>query len=300
MDGRAVAEAARRAVQYTLASKVAGTLRRHVPDLAERAALTWGVALLLVTFRKRGENLPSMRVAADLALIVATNTAMQGIFAEGPESTPLTLAHLCCILEAGAALSALALGELGDSFLGQVQYTFANLASELLLRSTSSSAVALAVAGGLAGASSWSAGVDSNLSTAFSQTGVNVGKTLLLQSIPAGLQLPTIAGLLAFVKPLNAKLGVGAAVFSFALYQAGDSIQAAVESQLPPFLAAAAAVAAALLIPIDSLKAAANVAAVGSVTDWVMGVVQEAADQDPIPALLALLVFSRVLLAAFH
>lgn len=295
-----MADAARRAVQFTLASKVSHILGKHVPDLGQRAALTWGVALLIVTFRQReGDKIPSMRVAADLALTVATSTAMQGILADGLDSVPLTLVHLCCILEAGSAISALALGELGEAFLGQVQYAFANTASELLLRSTTLSVVPLAAAAGLTGAASWSGGIDSSLATAFSQTGVNVGKTLVLQSIPVGLQLPTIVGLLAFVKPLHSKFGVGGAVFSFALYQAGDSIQQAVEANLQPFMAASACVAAALVLPVDSIKAAANIAAVGSVTDWILGMVQEAADQDPIPALLALLVFCRVLLAAF-
>lgn len=300
MDSRAVADAARRAVQFTLSSKVSRILARHVPDLGQRAALTWGVALLIVSFRQReGDRIPSMRVAADLALTVATSTAMQGILADGLDSVPLTMVHLCCILEAGSALSAVALGELGGAFVGQVQYAFANTVSELLLRSSSLSVVPLAAAAGLTGLASWNGGIDSSLATAFSQAGLNVAKTLLLQSIPVGLQLPTIAGLLAFVKPLHAKLGFGSAVFSFALYQAGDSIQQAVEANLQPFMAASVCVAASLVVPVDSIKAAASIAAVGSVTDWILGMVQEAADQDPIPALLALLVFCRVLLVAF-
>ena len=297
MEAFQLAQAVRRAVQYTVAQRVTREVELRVPALSERAALTSGAALLAVSLRSTGK--PSASVVADLALMVATTTLMQGVLARGAGAVPLTLAHLCCMLEAGSVLGALALGELGESFLGQVQYTFANAASALLL-SASSAVVALAAAGGLAAISAWRAGLDSALSTALSQAAFNVVKTLLLQSIPPGLQLPTIAGLLAFAKPLHSHLGsVGKAVYSFALYQSGDAIQAAVEREVSPFAAGAAAVAAAFVIPIRSLRAAAQIAAVGSLTDWVIALVQQAADQDPAPSLLSILVFCRVLLAAF-
>jgi hypothetical protein len=295
MEASQLSQAVRRAIQYTVAQRVTREVAARVPDLSERAALTSGVAVLAVAFR----GLPSANVAADLALIVATTTLMQGVAAHGANSLPLTLAHLCGMLEAGSVLGALALGELAESFLGQVQYTFANSVSALLL-SASSTVVALAAAGGLAGFSSWRSGVDSALSTALSQAAFNVVKSLLLQSIPPALQLPTIAGLLAFAKPLHTQFGaVGQAVYSFALYQAGDAIQSAIELQVKPFVAAAAAVAAAFVTPIRSLRAAAQIAAVGSLTDWVISLVQQAADQDPVPSLLSILVFCRVLLATF-
>lgn len=295
-----VGQAVRRAIQYTVASKLTVLLEVGVPEIGQRAALAGGAAVLCVSLRQKSGNLPSARVASDLALIVATNTLMQLVLASGDGSAPLTLVHLCCILEAGTALSVFALGDLADAFLGQIQYTFANSVSSILLAAAGSSMTALAGAAVLAGLASWGAGIDSALATAFSQAAFGVVKTLLLQSIPAGLQLPTIAGLLVFVKPLNSNLGVGGAIYSFALYQAGDGIQAAVESQLRPHVAAAAAVAASFVAPIESIQAAAKIAAVGSMTDWVVGVVQQAADQDPVPALLALLVFCRVILVAFE
>lgn len=297
MQAFQLAQAVRRAVQFTVAQRLTREVELRVPALSERAALTSGVAVLAVALRATGK--PSASVAADLALIVATTTLMQGVAVRGSNSLPLNLAHLCGMLEAGSVLSRLALGELAESFLGQVQYAFANAVSALLLASADTVA-ALAAAGGLAALSAWRAGLDSALSTAFSQSAFNVVKTLLLQSIPPGLQLPTIAGLLAFAKPLHAHLGsVGQAVYSFALYQAGDAIQAAIEQELRPFTAAAAAVAAAFLMPFESIRAAAQIAAIGSLTDWVIALVQQAADQDPFPSLLSILVFSRVLLLAF-
>jgi hypothetical protein len=299
MDAFQVSQAVRRAIQYTVATKITTLLEASVTDTKERAAVAGGFSILLVALRDETSGLPSTRVTADLALIVATNTLVQAVLADGQDSLPLTLAHLCCILEAGSALSSLALGDLADAFLGQVQYTFASSVSALLLTSFTAT-VALAAAGGLASLASWGPGIDSALATALSQAAFGVVKTLLLRSIPAGLQLPTIAGLLAFVKPLHTSLGVGSAIYSFALYQSGDAIQTAVETQLPPFVAAAASVAAAFVIPFESLQAAAKIAAVGSVTDWVVGLIQQAADQDPIPSLLALLVFCRIILAAFE
>lgn len=298
MEPFQLAQALRRAVQFTVAQKLTREVQARVPDFYERAALTSGVAVLALSLRTTGK--PSANVAADLALAVATTTLMQGVAAKGADALPLTLAHLCALLEAGSVLSALALGELASSFLGQVQYAFANAVSALLL-SASSAVVALAAAGGLACISAWRAGLDSALSTAFSQAAFNVVKTLVLRSIPPRLQLPTIAGLLAFAKPLHTHLGqVGESIYSFALYQAGDAIQEAIEAGLSPFVAAAAASSAALVLPVRSLRAAAQIAAVGSLTDWVLGMLQQAADQDPVPSLLSLLVFCKVLLAPFE
>lgn len=296
MEPLQLAQAVRRAVQFTVAQKLTREVQVWVPVLPERAALTCGVAILALSLRTTGK--PSANLVADLALTVATTTLMQGVAASGPNALPLTLAHLCGLLEAGSVLSALAMGELAESFLGQVQYAFANAMSALLL-TAASSVVALAAAGGLAVLSAWRAGADSTLSTAFSQAAFNVVKTLLLQSIPPGLQLPTIAALLAFAKPLHDKLGaVGESVYSFALYQSGDAMQTAIEQSLPPSIAAAAAVAASFVVPIKSLRAAAHLAAVGSLTDWVMAELQQAADQDPFLSLFSLLVFCKVLLAA--
>jgi hypothetical protein len=297
MDPLQLAQAVKRAVQFTVAQKLTNEVQILVPVLSERAALTCGVAILALSLRTTGK--PSANLAADLALTVATTTLMQGVAVSGPNALPLTLAHLCALLEAGSVLSALAMGELAESFLGQVQYAFANAMSALLLTATSSSVIALAAAGGLAGLSAWKGGTDSTLSTAFSQAAFNVVKTLLMQSIPTGLQLPTISALLAFAKPLHEKLGAaGEAVYSFALYKSGDAMQAAIEQTLPPSVAAAAAVAASFVVPIRSLRAAAHLAAVGSLTDWVMSELQQAADQDPFLSLFSLLVFCKVLLAA--
>lgn len=296
MDPTELAQAVRRAVQYTVAQKLTREVQARVADFSLRAALTCGFATLALSMR----GLPSANLVSDLALIVASSTLIQGVAAVGAGSLPLTLAHLCGILEAGSALDALVLGDLADSFLGQVQYSFANEVSALLL-SAASATVALAAACCLAGVSSLHFGLDSALATAFSQAAFNVLKALLLQSIPIVLQLPTILALLAFAKPLHAELGpFGKSLYSFALYQAGDGIQLAVESELTPFVAAAAALTAALIIPIRSVKAAAQVAAVGSLTDWVLSMLQLAADQDPVPSLVALLVFCRVLVASFE
>lgn len=298
MEPVQLAQAVRRAVQFTVAQKLTREVQARVPVLAERAALTCGVAIIAVSLRATRK--PSANIAADLALTVATTTLMQGVVVGGHNSLPLSLAHLCAVLEAGSALSSLALGELAESFLGQVQYAFANSMSALLL-SVASSFVALAAAGGLAALSAWRSGLDSALSTAFSQAAFNVVKTLLLQSIPVGLQLPTIAGLLAFAKPLHEKLGsIGQSVYNFALYQAGDAIQEAIERKLSPSVAAAAAAAASFTVPVRSLRAAAQIAAVGSLTDWVLSELQQASDQDPVLSLVSLLVFCKVLLASIE
>lgn len=298
MEPLQLANALKRAVQFTVAQKITREVQLRIPVLSERAALTCGIAIVAVSLRTTKK--PSANLAADLALTVATTTLMQGVTVSGPNSLQLNLAHLCGLLEAGSVLSTLVMDELADSFLGQVQYAFANAVSAVLL-GAASSVVALAAAGGLAILSAWKSGLDSALSTAFSQSAFNIFKTLLLASIPSGLQLPTISIILAFAKPLQDKLGsVGAAVYSFSLYQAGDAIQEAVERNLSPAIAAAAAACGAFVIPIGSLRAAAQVAAVGSLTDWVLSELQQASDQDPVLSLLSLLIFCKVLLAGVH
>jgi hypothetical protein len=91
---------------------------------------------------------------------------------------------------------------------------------------------------------------------------------------------------------------LGEPIYTFALYQAGDALQSALESSLAPFVAAALAVTLCLISPIPAFRAIAQIAAVGSATDWVVGGIQEASDADPFPALLSILVFARVILAA--
>lgn len=299
METFQVAQAVRRAIQYTVALRVTQIVQSSVPGAGTQAVLVTGAAVLLVALRGETGGLPSARVAVDLSLIVASNVLVQAVLAGGHDSLPLTLAHLCCVLELGGVLSAAALGDLAGSFLGQIQYTFAKSVAALLLSATSR-VVALVAAGGLAGLASWRSGLDSPLATGLSQASVGVLQSLVLGSIPVSLKLPTIAGMLAFVKPLHASLGIGGAVYSFALYQAGDSLQEAIEAEFAPFVAACAAVAASLVVPIESLKAAAQIAAVGSSADWVVGLVEQAADRDPVPSLLALLVFCRVLLVFFE
>jgi hypothetical protein len=91
---------------------------------------------------------------------------------------------------------------------------------------------------------------------------------------------------------------MGEPIYTFALYQAGDALQSALESSLPPYVAAALAVTLCLVSPIPVFRAIAQIAAVGSATDWVVKGIQEASDADPIPALLSILIFARVILAA--
>lgn len=298
MQATEVAKAVRRAVQFTVANKISTFLALRVPYLAERTALAVGASVLLVGLKRETRaNLPSANLAAELALVVASGTLMQGVAVHGDNSLPLTLAHMCVVLEAGSALSPLILGSLGDSFLGQIQYQFATSIAALLVTSFPM-AVAMCIAAGLAAASAWGSSLDSTLSTALSQSAFGVFKTLLLSSIPAGLQLQTITILLVFTRPLYAFLGLGEAIYNFALYQCGDALQTAIESELRPFVAGAASVAVTLVVPFESIRAAAQIAAIGSLTDWIVGIIESAADQDPFFSLLSLLVFCSVLLAS--
>jgi len=297
MDASELARAVRRAVQFTIATKIAALLAVNVPSLSGRSVLAVGVSAILVAVRDQ-TRLPSSSVAADLSLTVTSSTLIQGIAASGADSLPLTVAHLCVVLEAGGVVAPLLLGHLADSFTGNVQYLFANAVAAALLQAVSP-VVALAVAAGMAALSTMGGRADPALSSGLAMASTSVVKTMLLQSIPPGLQLPSIAALTCFFRPLYRSLGLGEPIYNFALYQAGEALQGAVEAALSPFVAAALAATLCLVSPIPAFRAIAQIAAVGSATDWVVGGIQEAADADPFPSLLSILVFAKVILAAF-
>jgi len=298
MNAPELARAVRRAVQFTIAGKIALLLAVHVPSLAGRSVLAVGVSALLVALRDE-THLPSSSVAADLSLTVTTSTVVQGLAAGGPDSLPLTLAHLCLVLEAGGVLGPLLLGaNLADSFLGNVLYIFATAVAAALLAAVTP-VVALSLAAGIAALSAMGGRADPVLSSGLTMASTSVVKTMVLQSIPPGLQLPSIAALACFFRPLYKSLGLGEPIYNFVLYQAGEALQAAVEASLSPFAAAAVTATACFISPVPAFRAIAQIAAVGTATDWVVGGIQEAADADPIPALLSILVFAKVILAAF-
>jgi len=297
MDATELARAVRRAVQFTIASKIALFLAAHVPSIAGRSVIAVGASALLVAMREE-THLPSSSVAADLSLTVTSSTLIQGLSARGPDSLPLTLAHLCVVLEAGGVLAPLFLGHLADSFVGNVLYLFATAVAAALL-ATVTPVVALAVAAGIAALSTLGGRADPALSSGLAMASTSVVKTMILESIPPGLQLPSIAALACFFRPLYMSLGLGEPIYNFALYQAGEALQAAVEASLAPFVAAALAVTLCVVAPIPAVRAIAQIAAVGSATDWVLGGIQEAADADPFPSLLWILIFAKVILVAF-
>lgn len=291
MEPVELANAVRRAVRTTIAAKVSRFLSMHIPLLAHRAILTIGTSILLVG--------SSSSVAADLSLSIATSTLLQGVTASGSNSLPLTMFHLCSILEAGNVIAPLVLGNLGNPFLENIQYLFASaVADSLLLVATPS--VALAGAVGLASISSWGGGVDSTLAVALAQSSTAVLRTMLLQSIPPSLQLVSITGILVFIRPLYNLVGVGEPIYTFALYQTGGALQSAFETEFSLATAAMVAITLSFIVPIPVFRIVSQIAAVGSFTDWVVSAIQEAADVDPFPSLLSILLFSTVLLSALR
>ena len=297
METAQLASAVRRAVRYTVSAKISYFLAVYVPSLAFRSILTVGASVLLVGLRSEKRRSKIASVSADLALSIASSTLIQGLTMPGADSLPLTVFNLCAILELGGVISPLVLGNLGDPFLGNVQYIFASVVSESLL-SLATPTVALAGAVALSAFSSWGAGFDNVLSVSLAQASTAVVKSMLIESIPPGLQLMSITGILCFIRPMYNLLGLGEQVYNFALYQAGGALQAALEQEMAVSTAAVVALAVAIVVPIPVFKIAAQIAAVGSATNWVVVVLQEAADVDPFPSLLSLLLFSTVVLTA--
>ena len=302
MEQAELAETVRRAIQVTVASKIAAYVTLFVPSLPGRILLTFGSAALVIGVRgasPAGRRLPSGTVVADIALAVASLFLLQAVPATGAGSHLLTLAHLCIVLLSGSVLAPVALGHYGDAFLGNIQYLTARSVADTLL-GLGPPVVALVIAGGCAAVAGWGAGGDCVLATTLAQAAMAVLRTLVLASLPPGLQLPSIVGILCLVRPLYRAgiLGGGCgALYSFALYQSGDALQEALGALLPPLVAAIAAVTLAAASPLPVFRAVAQIAAVGAATDWLMAALREVADSDPFPSLVSLLVFARVLVA---
>jgi hypothetical protein len=301
MEAEELAETVRRAVQITVAGAVSAHLAAAVPSLPARALLTAAAAGLAVGAQRAlpaARRLPSAAVVADLALAVASATLIQEVPAAGGRARALTLAHLFAVLLAGCAVAPLALGRHAADFLANTQYLTAGAVAGTLL-SSGHAAVALAGAAACVALSGLGGGVDAVLCTALAQAAVAVLRGLALDPLPAGLRLPTVVALLGLLRPLPAAraLGRGDALYPFALYQAGGALQGALQGLLPPAAAALAAVTLVAAAPLPVFRVTAQIAAVGAVTAWVMTGVREAADTDPFPALLSLLVFAQVLMA---
>ena len=297
MDSAQLAASIRRVVQVTIAGKVYAALAAAVASPFHRTLAAVGAAVLLVGGKGSLHHPPpSATVAADLALAVATTALLQDVGVGGPRAVPLRLAHYCMVLEAGQALAPAFLGHLGDGFLANVQYLFADAVAALLL-SARSAASAFVVAAAAAAAAALGSGADALLAGGLTSASMIALKTLLLDGMPSALVLPTLLVILSFARPIHTLLGLSDPVYDFALYQVGTALQSTLQSHLPPLTAALAALAAVSVSPTPAVGAAAQIAAMGSAIDLVMDQMQQAADTDPVLCLLPVLVFARVLTA---
>ena len=135
------------------------------------------------------------------------------------------------------------------------------------------------------------------LSTALTQAAIFVLRDMLMRSTPPSLQLPTVAALLCFSHPL-CELPVqhfAEPLYTFALYQAGETLKETLQSVCSPLVATVAALTLVCVSPTPVFTAAAQMAAVSAATDLVMRAVAPAAATDPVLCLLPILVFAAVL-----
>ena len=288
----------RRVIQVTVAAKITGALVVLIPSFAARTAVSVGAAVLAVgTCHALPAQLPSATLAADLALAVATSTLLRAVLVPGAASLALSLAHCCMVLEVGQALP---LGHLADSFLGNTQFVFAQSVGQLLV-ATLAPAMAFIGACALAGCAFWWATRDTMLSTALTQAAIFVLRTILIRSIPPTLQLPTVAALLCFSSQMSLLPvhSFAEPLYTFALYQAGETLKDALGAICSPLVTTMAALTLVCVSPVPVFAAAAQLAAVSAGTDLAMRAVEPAADTDPLLCLLPILVFASVL-SALH
>ena len=279
--------AVRRVVQVTVATKITAAMALLVPSFGFRAAISVGAAVLFVGSPRSPSS------AKELALAVVTSTLLQAVMAPGAANLALSLAHCCMVLEVGQALP---LGHLGDAFLGNTQFLFAQSVGQLLVAGLAP-VMAFIAACGLAGGALWWAARDTALSTALTQAAIFALRTMLLGGIPPSLRLPTVGALLCFSRPL-CELPVhdfAEPLYTFALYQAGETLKDTLQAACSPLVATVAALTLVCVSPAEVFTAAAQMAAVSAGTDLAMRAVAPAADTDPLLCLLPILVFVTVL-----
>jgi hypothetical protein len=299
MDPVNIAVAVRRAVRTTIATRISSFLAVHVPSFTHRAMLTVGSSVVLIGMRpaESGADETSMSsVAADLSLTVAVSTLIGGIASHGVDSLPLTLLHMCVVLEVGGVVAPLFLGNLAELFVGNIQYLLAVAISDALL-AVATPSVALSGAVCFAAISSLGVGVDSTLAVSLSQASTAIVKAIIMNSIPPVFQFVSLGCMLCFIRPIYNMMGVGEPIYNFVLYQVGGAFQSIFEKELGLSIASVVSVTLSILPVIPILRIVAQIAAVGCLIDLVLAVLQEVADVDPFPSLLSVLLFSSVLLS---
>jgi hypothetical protein len=299
MDPVNIAVAVRRAVRTTIATRISSFLAVHVPSFTHRAMLTVGSSVVLIGMRpaESGADETSMSsVAADLSLTVAVSTLIGGIASHGVDSLPLTLLHMCVVLEVGGVVAPLFLGNLAELFVGNIQYLLAVAISDALL-AVATPSVALSGAVCLAAISSLGVGVDSTLAVSLSQASTAIVKAIIMNSIPPVFQFVSLGCILCFIRPIYNMMGIGEPIYNFVLYQVGGAFQSIFERELGLSIASVVSVALSVVSLIPILRIVAQIAAVGCLIDLVLAVLQEVADVDPFPSLLSVLLFSSVLLS---
>jgi hypothetical protein len=280
----------RRVIQVTVAGKIAAALSARVAAFGLRAGLSVGSAVLAAGASSLAPGHPSLKALADLALAVASSTLLQSVLASGGAPLALSLTHCCMVLWVGQALP---LGHLADAFLGNTQFLFAQSVGSLLV-ATLPPAVAFISACALAGGARWLASRDEALPPALTQAAVFVLRGMLARAVPARLQLPTVAGFLCVSSEwvtLVSGGGLAEPLHAFVLFQAGESLNAALQPACGALPAVLAAVALACAAPIPVFATAAQMAAISAASDLAVRALAPVADTDPVLCLLPVLLF---------
>lgn len=284
--------------QVSVANKVAAFLTEWEPSFDLRLLYTLGASVLVLI---NGELNPTAKasssmgsssmgssssVVTEIVLTVATTTILSYVAIRGYDTVPISLAQSCTILLFGDLFSERFLGRLARKFTNNIQYIFANTVSAGILGHAGpalslTSAFACVYGGG------WSS---CYLAQGLGLAGISILKSLLLNSIPRILKLPTITAIVCLANPLQG-MGLGAGkLFGFALYQASDSLQDELLALMS--MAQAVCVAAVLTIcaPTPVFRALGKITLSSLCTDAFFQAVQEASDTDPFLCLTALLV----------
>ena len=299
-EGAELTEAVRRAVRFIVADKISACIVSIAPSVLVRILVTLSGLLLIVGARGVGyvhKNFsPSSGVFGDIAIFVSVSNILELLVVSGPNGQLLTFTHYALALFVVCAGDPILSEFFGGSFASRLVYLSANSLAGIVA-STGSSVVALVGCGLFASVGEWGVGGDKLLSSTFILAAVGVFRIVVMASLPFGMQVPSIVGVLCLIHPLHSAglLGMDDNVYSFILYQSAEAIQVFLRESLPERVAAMAAITLVLVSPVRILRVVSQMAAVGAVASWVVGGVREVADTDPFPSLLSLLVFARVL-----
>jgi hypothetical protein len=281
--------------QVSIANKITESLAVWEPSFDLRLLYTVSACVLALT-NNDSTNVAGSDIVVEIVLAVTTTTILSYLAIQGYNTMPIFIAQSCTIILFGEVIGGGVLGRLTKTFSTNIKYIFANTVSRVILSQAgpalcvTTACVAMFIGSRSSGALGQASGL----------AGLNVLKSMLMNSIPPILKLPTVTAIVCFANPLQG-MGMGAStLFGFALYQASNSLQEMLLLNVSMAQAVFISAALTLCAPTPVFQALGKITLSSVCTEAFLQVVQEASDTDPFLCLTALMVVLKVVVSVLE